>query len=126
MAKNDVHKAKDPKEAILEFLAKKPPIYQVAVKYTLAVHIGIRSSTFFDLNPKVDRESFLNELRKGDSWSVVNDPKGGSDVLLKLTEKGRDEIIDLFYGGKEKRELKRLIKKADLQLKKGKNYIDTK
>jgi hypothetical protein len=38
--------------------------------------------------------------------------------LLKLTEKGRDEIIDLFYDGKEKRELKRLIKKADLHLKK--------
>jgi hypothetical protein len=39
--------------------------------------------------------------------------------LLKLTEKGRDEIIDLFYDGKEKRELKRLVKKLDLQLKKG-------
>jgi hypothetical protein len=118
MAKNDVHKAKDSKEAILEFLAKKPPIYQVAVKYTLAVHIGIASSTFFDLNPKVDHESFLDELRKGDSWSVVNDPEGGSDVLLKLTEKGRDEIIDLFYDGKEKREIRRLIKRLELSLEK--------
>jgi malate/lactate dehydrogenase len=65
-------------------------------------------------------------LQKGDSWSVVNDTKGGSEVLLKLTEKGRDEIIDLFYDGKEKRELKRLVKRLELQLKKGKKYADTK
>jgi DNA-binding MarR family transcriptional regulator len=61
----------------------------------------------------------LKELQKDGSWSVVNDPKGGSEVLLKLTEKGRDEIIDLFYSGKEKRDLKRLLKRFDLQLKKG-------
>ena len=127
MAKSDVHKAKDPKEALLEFLAKKPPIYSDAVKYTLAVHSGISfSSLFDDWDPKEDRETMLNELQKKGSWSVVNDPKGGSDVLLKLTEKGRDEIIDLFYDGKEKRELKRLIKKADLQLKKCENHTDTK
>ena len=65
-------------------------------------------------------------MQKGGSWSVVNDPKGGSEVLLKLAEKGRDEIIDLFYDGKEKKELKGLIKKAELQLKKGKKYTDTK
>ena len=67
----------------------------------------------------MNRENFLNKLREGDSWSVVNDPRGGSDALLKLTEKGRDEIIDLFYDGEEKRELKRLVKRFDLQLKKG-------
>jgi hypothetical protein len=120
MAKSDVHKVKGPKEKLLELLAKKPPIYSAAVKYTLAVHSGIMFSFLFDdWDPKEDRETMLKELQKDGSWSVVNDPKGGSDVLLKLTEKGRDEIIDLFYDGKEKRELKRLIKKADLQLKKG-------
>src|SRR5665647_2379185 len=104
MAKSDVHKAKSPKEALLELLEKKPPIYSAAVKYTLAVHSRITfSSLFDDWDPKEDRETFLKELQKDGSWSVVNDPKGGSEVLLKLTEKGRDEIIDLFYSGKEKR-----------------------
>jgi hypothetical protein len=120
MKRSNVDKAKGPKQALLELLAKKPPIYSDAVKYTLAVHSGIMfSSLFDDLDSQVDRETMLKELQKDGSWSVVNDPKGGSDVLLKLTEKGRDEIIDLFYDSKEKRELKRLIKKADLQLKKG-------
>ena len=65
-------------------------------------------------------KTMLKELQKyGSFFSVVNDPKGGSEVLLKLTEKARDEIIDLFYSGKEKRELKHLIKRFDLQLKKG-------
>jgi hypothetical protein len=86
MAKSDVHKAKSPKEALLEFLEKKPPIYSVAIKYTLAVHSGIMfSSLFDDWDPKEDRETFLKELQKDGSWSVVNDPEGGSDVLLKLT-----------------------------------------
>jgi len=126
MAKSDVHKAKSPKEALLELLEKKPPIYSAAVKYTLAVHSGITfSSLFDDWDPKENRETFLKELQKDGSWSVVNNPEGGSDVLLKLTEKERDEIIDLFYDGKEKRELKRLIKKADIHLKKGQKAIDT-
>jgi len=43
-------------------------------------------------------KTMLKELQKyGSFFRVVNDPKGGSEVLLKLTEKGRDEIIDLFY-----------------------------
>jgi hypothetical protein len=96
MAKSDVDKARGPKEELLELLAKKPPIYQNAVKYTFAVHIGISFSSFLDhWDHKVDREKFLKELQQGDSWSV-DDPEGGSDVLLKLTEKGRDEIIDLL------------------------------
>ena len=120
MEKSNVHKAKSPKEELLELLEKKPPIYKATVKYTLAVHSGIGvSSLFHDVNSKEKRETILKELQKDDSWSAVNDPKGGSDVLLKLTEKGRDEIIDLFYEGKEKRELKRLLKIMDLNLKKG-------
>jgi hypothetical protein len=120
MEKSNVHKAKSPKEELLELLEKKPPIFKVAVKYAFACHSGIMfSSLFDDFDYKEDRETFLKELQKDGSWSVVKDPKGGSEVLLKLTEKGRDEIIDLFYSGKEKRELKRLLKRFDLQLKKG-------
>src|SRR5665647_2959485 len=104
MERSNVHKAKGPKEMLLELLEKKPPIYSVAVKYAFACHSGIMfSSLFDDWDPKEDRETILKELQKDGSWSVVNDPKGGSDVLLKLTEKGMDEIIDLFYSGKEKR-----------------------
>jgi hypothetical protein len=121
MEKSNVHKAKSPKEELLELLEKKPPIFKVAVKYALACYSGLMFSSLFH-DYKGDRETILKELQKDGSWSVVNDPKGGSEVLLKLTEKGRDEIIDLFYSGKEKRELKRLLKIMDLQLKKGKNY----
>ena len=103
MKRSNVDKAKSPKEALLELLAKKPPIYSDAVKNTLAVYSGITfSSLFDDWDPKEDRETMLKELQQTGSWSVVNDPKGGSDVLLKLTKKGRDEIIDLFYDDKEK------------------------
>lgn len=97
----------------MELLEKKPPIYKDAVKWTLACRSGIRfSSLFNDLDSKVECETLLKELQKDSSFfSVVNDPKGGSEVLVKLTEKGRDEIIDLFYSNKEKRELKRLVKR---------------
>ena len=120
MEKSNVNKANGPKESLLKLLKKKPRIYTTAVKYTLAVHSGIRfSSLFDDVDSKEERETILKELQKDVSFcSVVNDPEGGSEVLVKLTEKGRDEIINLFYDDKEKRELKRLIKKADLHLKK--------
>jgi hypothetical protein len=76
MKKSNVQKAKGPKEALLELLEKKPPIYKDAVKWTLACHSGIRvSSLFDDLDPKVDHESFLKELHEGGSWSVVNNSK---------------------------------------------------
>ena len=120
MERSNVHNAKGPKEALLEFLEKNPPIYTDAIKWTLACHSGIRfSSLFNDLDSKVDRETLLKELQKDGSFSVVNDPEGGSEVLVKLTEKGRDEIIDLFYSGKEKIGLKRLFKIIDHQPKKG-------
>lgn len=127
MEKSNVPKAKSTKEELRELLEKKPPIYKEAIKYAFAVHSGIMfSSLFDDIDSKKERETILEELQKDGSWIVVNDPKGDSDVLLKLTEKGRHEIIDLFYWGKEKRKLKRLIKRIDLQLKKGKNYTETK
>lgn len=77
------------------------------------------SSLFNDLDSKVDSETLLKELQKDGSFSVVNDPKGGSEAIVYLTEKGRDVIINLFYSNKEKRELKRLFKRFDLQPKKG-------
>jgi hypothetical protein len=45
-------------------------------------------------------------LKNVGSFSVVNGPKGGSEVLVKLTDKGRDEIIEFFYSGKEKKSVK--------------------
>jgi hypothetical protein len=72
MEKSNVHKAKSPKEKLLELLEKKPPIYKDAVKYTLACHSGIRfSSLFDDVDPKEERETFLKELQKDGSWSVL-------------------------------------------------------
>jgi len=66
----------------------------------------------------VDSEPFLKELQKDGSFSFVNNPKGGSEVIVYLTKKGRDVIINLFYSNKEKRKLKRLFKRFDLQPKK--------
>ena len=129
MERSNVDKAKSPKEELLELLEKKPPIYKDAVKWTLLCWNGISLTSLFEnenLRSKVDRETLIKELQNDGSFSVVDDPKGDSEVIVKLTEKGRDEMIGLFYDGKEKRELKRLVKKADLQLKKGKNYTDTK
>jgi len=74
------------------------------------------SSLFNDLDSKVDSETLLKELQKDGSFSFV---KGGSEAIVYLTEKGRDVIINLFYSNKEKRELKRLFKRFDLQPKKG-------
>jgi hypothetical protein len=89
MERSNVHKAKGPKEELLELLEKKPPIYKDAVKWTLACHSGIRfSSLFDDLDSKVERETMLKELQKdGSFFSVVNDSKGGSEVLVKLKRK---------------------------------------
>lgn len=128
MTKSKPSEIKSPKDKLLELLEKKPPIYKDAVKWTLACRSGIMfSSLFDDLDSEVERKTMIKELQNDDSFSIVNDPKGGSDVLVKLTEKGRDEIIDLFYSGKEKRELKRLVKRLDTAYqKKGKNYTDTK
>jgi hypothetical protein len=49
----------------------------------------------------------FRELRADDFFRVVNDPKGGSEVILQVTEKGRDSIIGVFYSKSQQRELKR-------------------
>jgi hypothetical protein len=120
MERSNVHKAKDPKEALLEILEKKPQVYKDFVKLTLLCWNGISlTSLFKDLDSKVDRETLLREMQKDEFFRVDNDPKAGSEAMVHLMEKGRDEIIDLFYSNKEKRELKRLFKRIDLQPKKG-------
>jgi hypothetical protein len=112
MATNNAHQAKSSKEELLERLEKKPKIYQDAVKWTLACWTGIRlSSLFEDIDfSKVDRADFLKELQEGGSYRLENDT---SEVIVHLTEKGRDEIVDLFYSKEEKRELQRLFKKFE-------------
>ncbi len=115
MATNNADQAKNAKEMLLELLEKQPKIFQDAVKYTFACRIGIRASSYFDDKyfSGVDRGAALKELQESGSIWLENDPKGVSEVKVHLTEQERDNIIDLFYSGKEKRELKRLIKKFD-------------
>ncbi len=115
MATNNTDQAKSAKEQLLELLEKKPKIYQDAVKWTLACWTGIRlSSLFEDIDfSKVDRSAFVKELQEGGSYRLENDPKDASEVIVHLTEKGRDEIVDLFYSTEEKKELKRLFKKFE-------------
>ncbi len=62
---------------------------------------------------KVDREKAVREFQKDDCFKIVPDPEGGSEVIVYLTEKGRDQMIGIFYSEKEKRELKRLFKQMD-------------
>jgi hypothetical protein len=115
MEKNNDDKEKSAKEELRELLGKKPKIYQDAVKYTFACRIGIRASAHIDDNyfSGVDRNAALKELQENGSIWLENDPKGDSEVIVHLTEQERDNIIDLFYSGKEKKELKCLVKKFD-------------
>jgi hypothetical protein len=98
MATNNTPQPKTAKEELLELLKKKPKIYQDAVKWTLARWSGISfSSLFEDLNSQVERDDMLSELRNDDFFSVLNDPKRSSEVIIQVTEKGRDSIIGVFY-----------------------------
>jgi hypothetical protein len=45
--------------------------------------------------------------------NLENDPKGTSEVIVHLTEQGRDEIIDHLYSKEEKKELKLIFKRLD-------------
>jgi len=64
------------------------------------------SSLFEDINfSKMDRTAFLEEFKGLEESGFVrleNDPKGTSEVIVHLSEQGRDEIVDLFYSGKER------------------------
>lgn len=113
---DDASKTANTREELIELLKKKKPkIYQDAIKYTLACWTGIELSFFFEDKhiQKMDRATFLKELQETGAYKLEKDPNGGSEVIVHLTEKGRDEIINLFYAGNEKRELKQLIKKLD-------------
>ena len=90
MERSNVHKAKGPKEALLELLEKKPQVYKDFVKWTLLCWNGISlTSLFKDLDSKVDRETLLREMQKDEFFRVDNDPKAGSEAMVHLTEKGR-------------------------------------
>jgi hypothetical protein len=76
--------------------------------------LGLDSLLFSEiLIRKSIKETSLRSYGRISFYVIVNDPKGGSEVMARLTEKGRDEIINLSYSGKEKRELKRLVKRID-------------
>lgn len=113
MATNNAPQAKSAKEELLELLKKKPKIYQDAVKWTLARWTGISFSSLFDDLPQEDRESMLRELKEDDWFKIINDPKRSSEVIIQVTEKGRDSTIGLFYSKRGQKELKRLFKKFD-------------
>lgn len=112
MAKSDAQKAKGGKEALMEFLDNNPPIYRDVAKWVFYCMFGVKlKSVFPNFDSEVVKESFLEDLQKDGSYSVVNDPEGGSELFVKVTEKGLGELIDLFYSGKEKRQLKRILTK---------------
>jgi hypothetical protein len=114
MSKNRAEEIKTPREEILEFLEKKPSIYKDAVKWTFARWSGISfSSLFDDLNSQAEREDMLSALREDDCFMIIDDPNGGSDTIVQVTEKGRDQIIGVFYSTRQQKELKRLFRKFD-------------
>ena len=115
MAINNAEQAKSAKEQLLELLKKKPKIYQDAVKWSLACSTGISMSYLFKNKdfPKLDRAALLKELQEDGSIRLENNPRDASEVIVHLTEQGRDAMVDLFYSKEEKKELKRLFKKFD-------------
>jgi hypothetical protein len=113
MAANNAPQAKSAKEELLELLEKKPKIYKDAVKWTLARWSGISFSSLFDNLPPGDLESMVRELKEDDLFRIIDDSKRSSEVIIQVTEKGRDSIIGVFYSKSEQRELKRLFKKFD-------------
>ena len=113
MATNNTHQTKTAKKELLNLLKKKPKIYQDAFKWTLARWSGISFSSLFDDLPQEDLESMLRELKEDDCSKIINDPKRSTEVIIQVTEKGRDSIIGVFYSKSEQRELKRLFKKFD-------------
>jgi len=115
MATNNAPQAKDAKEMLFELLEKKPKVYQDAVKWTLACWIGFRSSLLFENRVflRASHAASLKELQESGFIRLENDPKGTSEIIVHLTNQGRDEIVDLFYSKKGKKELKCLFKKFD-------------
>lgn len=113
MAKSEAGEKKSPKQQLLELLESRPKIYSDAVKWTLARWSGLSISSLFNDYPQLDRESTLKELKEDNCFRIINDPKGDSEDIIQVTEKGRNEIISLFYSKSEQRELKRLFKKID-------------
>lgn len=113
MTKSEACEEKSPKQLLLELLESRPQIYSDAVKWTLARWSGISISSLFDHYPQLKRESMLKELKEDNCFRIIDDPKGRSEVIIQVTEKGRNEIIGLFYSKSQQRELKRLFKKID-------------
>jgi len=118
MTTNNARQAKSAKEELLKLLETKPKFYADAVKYAFACHFGIRLSSLFEDRDfsKIDRKAVLMGLQEIGFFRLENDAKEDSEVIVHLTKQGRDEIIDLFYSGKEKRQLKRLLQRIDAQL----------
>jgi hypothetical protein len=113
MAENEAGEKRSPEQQLLELLESRPQIYSDAVKWTLARWSGISISSLFKDYPQLDCESMLKELKEDDCFRIINDPEGSSEVIIQVTEKGRNSIIGLFYSKSEQRELKRLFKKID-------------
>ncbi len=100
---------------MLQLLEKKPKIYSDAIKYALACWNGIELSSLFKDSDflKMDRTRFLTELQETGLYRLENDQTDSDDVIVYLTEQGRDQIIHLFYSAKEQKQLRCLFKKLD-------------
>ena len=114
MVKNEAGESKSPKQQLLELLESRPKIYSDALKWSSYRWFGVKFSSLFpDVKSQAARESILRELQADDAFRIIDDPKGSKDFVVRLTDKGRDSMIGLFYSYREKRQLKRLFKKID-------------
>src|SRR5512135_3640723 len=110
MAKDEAGESKSPKQQLLELLESRPKIYSDALKWSSYRWFGVKFSSLFpDVKSQAARESILRELQADDAFRIIEDPKGSKDLVVRLTEKGKDSMIDLFYSYGEKRQLKRLF-----------------
>ena len=114
MAKSEADETKSAKQQLLELLESRPKIYSDALKWSSYRWFGVKFSSLFpDVKSQAERESILRELQADDAFRIIKDPKGSKDFVVRLTEKGRDSMVGLFFSCGEKRQLKRLFKKID-------------
>lgn len=109
---------KSAKEQLIEFLESKPEVYKEAVKWMALCRIGLPLSDMQEIKPfqNMDDAALIQTLKETGLVTIENDSENSGEKKVIVTKQGREEIINLFHEGEEKRELKRLIKKFETSL----------
>ena len=118
MATSNAQSGKSAKEQLLEFLEDKPEVYKEAFKWMALCRIGLPLSDMQEIKPfqNMGDAALIQTLKETGLVRIENDSENSGYKKVIVTKQGRDEIINLFHEGDQKRELKRLIKKLEAHL----------